>query len=490
MTNDDIAKQNSLEDQLGTRASDGLEAIKQMDVPDTWSALSARTSRSSTVRRVLALAAAVALLGGAVAALSLKDDRSSTASADGEEVDSSGGAVELEPSSVVLVAQRLPPEGASDLAGAAITAFGLDLFAQLRLEDPNANLTVSPTSVAVALAMLEPGAVGAAADQLQALLRIADAAAFHASMNALEQNLENRVPLGIQEDTNPGDITIGIANAAYLQRGFPFRPQYLEEIGSNYGPVLREVDFEPDPDAVAHEINKFVADATNNQIVDLIDDGAIDPATVLALVNALYLKASWLEPFDSATTRDAPFTLLDGTQVRVPLMHGRSDSAARGDGWVGATKTYVGGLTAQFLLPNIGRFEEVADSLSEVFDEYSENQTAGAALFVPKFETRKSTVLDGALKDLGLSDLYQPGNLVDIAPVDQLVLDQVMHQTYVAMDEQGIEAAASTVAVFKLVSGTTAPPILVRLDRPFFYRIIDETSGATLFIGQITDPTA
>lgn len=400
---------------------------------------------------------------------------------------SEGG--EAEPSVVVPVAVRIAPAGDPSVAGQAITEFGLDLFAEVRSGDVEANITVSPASVAIALAMVEPGTVDAAREQMRALLRIDDPNAFHSSMNALEQDLEARTPQLFGDDDDPGEITVRIANAAYLQQGYPFEVDYLETIGSNYGPVLREVDFGPDPDGVAHEISDFVAEVTNDQIVDLIADGTIKPDTVLALVNALYLKASWLETFDEAATTDASFTLLDDTEIDMTLMNGRSTSSAEGDGWVAATKSYVGGLSAQFILPDEGRFEEVAAALATVLADFDQSRTSGAELAVPRFETRTSTELTAALNALGLTAPYSEGGLLGIAADPRLVIDQVIHQTFVAMDEEGTEAAAATVVLVYPTSGPPFPPVPVVLDRPFLYRIIDNASGATLFIGQVTDPT-
>ena len=337
--------------------------------------------------------------------------------------------------------------------------------------------------------MVEPGAVGPAQQQMRTLLRIDDPASFHASMNALEQDLEARTPVDFGGDGDPGEATIDIANAAFLQQGYPFEPDYLDAVGSNYGPVLREVDFRPDPDSVAHEINDFVADATNDQIVDLIADGTIKPETVLALVNALYLKASWLETFDENATTDHSFTTLDGNTVDVALMNGTSSSSARGDGWVAASKSYVGGLSAQFILPDEGRFDEIAANLPTVLIDFDLNRTSGAELAVPRFETRTSTELSPALNALGLTAPYEPGGLLGIANDSRLVIDQVIHEAFVAMDEDGTEAAAATVVVGYPLSGPPSPPVPVVLDRPFLYRIVDDTSGATLFVGQITDPT-
>jgi len=363
------------------------------------------------------------------------------------------------------------------------------MFGAVRRAAPSENVAVSPTSIAIALATLEPGTNGDAQTQIRRLLRIDDPAAFHASMNALEQNLEARVADPPNEGDDPGEVTLRVANAAYLQRGYPFLLGYLETVGTNYGPVLNEVDFSVDPDAVAHRINDLVADATNDQIQDLVADGVIKPETVLALVNALYMKASWLETFDIEATTDEPFTMLDGTELTVPMMHGTGSSSAQGDGWVGATKSYVGGLTAQFILPDADRFDQVADDLDGVLAEYDTNRTSGAPFAMPRFETRFSTELSDSLKALGLTAPYVEGGLLGIADDPRLVIDQAIHQTFVAIDEEGTEAAAATVVLMYPTSGPAVEPVPVTLDRPFIYRIIDDRTGTTLFIGQVLDPT-
>ena len=389
----------------------------------------------------------------------------------------------------VPVAARVAATADPGLAGQAISAFGLDLFTSVRAtSQPGDNVTVSPASVAYALAMLEPGSVGLAQSQLRTLLRIEDPVAFHSSMNALQRDLEARAPTAFSPGDDPGEVLMRIANAAYLQHGYPFEPAYLQTVGSNYGPVLNEVDFSADPDAVAHAINAFVAEATNDRIPNLVADGAIRLETVLALVNALYLKASWLGTFDESATKDQPFTGLDGATPTVPMMHGGSDSSASGDGWIGATKTYTGGLTAQFILPDEGRFDEIATDLGRVFAEYTANQTSPSTFALPRFDLRFGAELSPALQALGLTAPYTVGGLLGVANDPRLIVDQVIHQTDVAMDEKGTEAAAATVVLAYPVSLPVNPPVPVVLDRPFLYRIIDDQTGATLFVGQVVSP--
>lgn len=379
------------------------------------------------------------------------------------------------------------------VAAEAISAFGFDLFSSVAdAAGSGDNVIVSPASVGIALALLEPGAVNDACRQLRELLRIEDPEQFHASMTALEDQLEARAaPPAYNEGEDPGEVIVRIVNAAYLQKDYPFEPDYLGTVTAHYGAVLSAVDFAADPDAVAHEINRFVADATRDRIPEIVSDDVLSVDTVLALVNALYLNASWLDAFDRTLTEDGDFTRLDGRTLEVPMMHGRSGTSARGDGWVAATKPYVGGLSAQFILPDPGRFDEIAGRLDTVVAELNQEPAGGAELVVPRFETRFQQEIGTALKALGLTAPYEPGTLLGVAHDPRLVLDAALHETFMAMDEEGTEAAAATVLTAGIVSAPVDPPdpVPVTLDRPFFLRIVDTQTGAVLFLGQILDPT-
>jgi len=392
--------------------------------------------------------------------------------------------------SAIQVADRTDSAADPTLAGEAVTAFGTEIFEAARQEGASKNLTLSPLSIAVALAMLEPGAGDDARAQFQEVFHYDDSEAYHASMNALEQELESRALDNYGDDNDPGELRLRIANAAYLQAGYPFESAYLDVIGSNYGPVLNDVDFLADTEEVRQEINGWVSDQTNERIPELIPLDVLKPSTVLALVNALYLKASWLEPFDEGQTIDGVFTLLDGNEVEVPLMQGSGDSSSRGQGWVGATKNYTSGLSIQFILPDEGRFEQVAGDLQNVFAAYAGQRLGGTTLHVPRFETRTSAEVSPLLNTLGLTLPYVGGNLLGVANDPTLAVDKVIHETWLSIDEEGTEAAAATVVLVYAASAPAAEPVPVVLDRPFLYRITDQKSGTTLFIGQVMDPVA
>ncbi|MDP1793534.1 MAG: serpin family protein, partial [Acidimicrobiales bacterium] len=369
-------------------------------------------------------------------------------------------------------------------AGAAITQFGNELFKAAR--DPAANSVVSPVSVAIALAMLERGATGDAQRQLASALHIADAKAFHASMTALGRHLAAAKPTALSTGDKPGELQIAIANALFAQAGYPIRSTYTDALSLYYGPTLRTVDFKQ-PSAV-DAINQFVAEGTRNHIRDILD--TLPPETVLALVNALYLKASWLEPFEVARTTDHPFTPPAGAPVTVKMMHGTTFKSMKGDGWVAGTKHYTGTLSIEFVLPDAGRFDEVANNLAAVFDALGRHQSGGgsAELAVPRFTTRFKAELKPALAKLGIVAPYAKGNLLGIAGDPALVLDKAIHATFLTMDETGTEAAAATVLTGMATSAPATPPPAVILERPFLFRIVESDTGATLFTGQVLNP--
>lgn len=426
--------------------------------------------------------ALVLLVIGALLAAACGDD------GDRGEAGGDGGRADLEVE-LLATAEQQGSDADPSLAGAAVTDLGGALLAELAAGG-DGNVVVSPLSIAIVLAMTEPGATGDAQAQLREVLGITDPDAFHASMSALEQRLLDLAVEDRSGEEDPGELTLRLANRAYLQEGFPFEDAYLDAIGRAYGPVLYAVDYPPAPDAVAHEINRFVDEVTNGKIPELLADGTLTVDTVLTLVNALYLQASWAEPFDEAATEDGPFTRADRSEVVVPFLHGVGDASVRGEHWVAAAKDYVGGLRIQLILPDEGRLTEALADLPAVFEELEDRAGPGGPLALPRFETRYAQELSPALQALGLTAPYERGGLLGIAADDRLVLTKVVHETFLAVDEEGTEAAAATAAVFDITSAPIDEPIPVVLDRPFVLRILDPVSGATLFLGLISDPTA
>ncbi|HET7155145.1 MAG TPA: serpin family protein, partial [Hyphomicrobiaceae bacterium] len=67
---------------------------------------------------------------------------------------------------------------------------------------------------------------------------------------------------------------------------------------------------------------------------------------------------------------------------------------------------------------------------------------------------------------------------------------QIVHRAVIEVSEEATEAAAATGVGFIVRSAKIKPvePLPFRVDRPFLYYLVDETTGAVLFQGRIVDP--
>ncbi len=189
------------------------------------------------------------------------------------------------------VAVGAAPRAAADpataaQAGAAINAFGLDLYRSIAAADGGRNVVVSPASVALALAMARAGARGETAAQMDAVLRSMGSDAHAGWLNALDAALASRSGTFKDDMGSPLTVTLRIANAPFAQRGMQLEPAYLDALSSRFGAGLRLVDYRADAEAARGVINGWVNDQTEARIPELLARGTLDSLTRLVLVNA------------------------------------------------------------------------------------------------------------------------------------------------------------------------------------------------------------
>ncbi len=173
--------------------------------------------------RIAGIVTVLVLLAGVAACGDSSDGQPSDGATVPEPISSEPSTPPAEPAAVMMP-DRAPASASPAVAGAAVAEFGHDLLrAASASAEPGQNVVVSPLSVAIAFGMLEPGASGEGTEQLRALLRIDDPAEWHASMSALEQALESRQPNPVDDtfggDQDPGELTVAVANAAFLRPG-------------------------------------------------------------------------------------------------------------------------------------------------------------------------------------------------------------------------------------------------------------------------------
>jgi len=371
------------------------------------------------------------------------------------------------------------------------SAFAFELYQELK--EKEGNLFYSPYSISLALAMTYAGACNETAQQMAATLQfMLEQKRLHPAFNWLDAELATRGEGAAGKDGE--GFRLNIVNAIWGQKDYEFLPDFLDVLAENYGAGLRILDFITEAEKSRVAINDWVSGQTEGRIKDLIPQGAIDEWTRLVLTNAIYFNAAWEHTFDEDMTADGPFYLLDGGQVTVPMMkQTESFGYTKGEGYQAVELLYDGGeLSMVILLPEAGNFEafEAGLQAQQVSDIISGLQPTEVALTMPRFEFDSEFSLKDTLADMGMPIAFSSGaDFSGMTGNPELFISDVVHKAFVAVDEDGTEAAAAT-AVIMPTSAAPEPAVEVTIDRPFVFLIRDIETGAILFVGRVLNPRA
>jgi serpin B len=374
-------------------------------------------------------------------------------------------------------------------------AFAFDLYTNLAKD--NTNLFFSPFSISVALAMTYAGAENQTESEMKQTLHFSLPEpnlhdAFDATDRALKERATQVAPVSKNSTTSVegGDgFTLNIFNQAWGQKDFHFLDSYLDVLATYYGAGLFLVDF-ADSEPARKLINGWVYEQTMKKVKDLLPAGSIDSNTALVLTNAIYFKASWQSKFNPNQTKDGVFHAPEADRT-VPMMHKTllEASYAEGDGYQAVELPYLSeSVRMLVLLPAEGKFDTVASGLNDAFLQQvlSAMSETFVILTMPRFTFESENKLSHSLKALGMVSAFEDADFSGINRTGGIWIDEVYHKAFIAVDEEGTEAAAATAVGMK--AGVGMENKTVTLDRPFIFLIYDEPTGQVLFLGHLKDP--
>jgi len=364
------------------------------------------------------------------------------------------------------------------------TQFAFKLFAELTKSNIG-NVFVSPTSVALALALAYNGARGETARAIARTLELGEIGldALNHANAALVESLRTLDP----------HVALAIANSLWAQQGISFAPDFLKNNQDFYRAEIATLDF-GNASAVA-TINAWVERNTGGKIEKILDQ--IDRSAVMFLINAIYFKGRWSKPFDPRRSREMPFMLSGGRQHQHLMMAqtGKFDYYAI-QGFQAISLPYGAGRASMYIF-----LPEQRSSLRAFRRELTYKswdvwlrhfRPAEGTIVLPRFKLAYEATLNDALKALGMGIAFDQrradfgGMIADGKPSANI--DEIKHKTFVEVNEEGTEAAAVT--SIGMIRTTMAPQrnFSMIVDRPFFCAIRDNQTGALLFMGAITDP--
>ncbi len=370
--------------------------------------------------------------------------------------------------------------------------FAVKLYRELASKEQG-NVLVSPYSAFDALGMVYVGARGQTATELAQALECAGV--DQASVSPVFGRLRR----GLLAHARLGKCELQIANRLWGQQDYPFLPEYIQAMNSQFDSTPELVDFRR-PDAAAEWINEWAAANTAGRITDVIDPRDIDDLTRFILANAVYFKAPWATPFMEQNTRRGIFKSPNG-EPHVQYMNQRIRCQyAENEDLQLASLPYDGErFSMVFLLPRLGRTpQQLEDKLtSERLHAWLASlRTCDVDLRIPKFRFETKLELNPILKSLGANAMFDPDK-ADLSGIsanalaDQLAINEVRQKTFIEVNEIGTEAAAVT-TVGGFGGGGGVRPLLrvvsFRAERPFLFLIRDDESGVIFFLGRVVKP--
>jgi len=247
------------------------------------------------------------------------------------------------------------------------------------------------------------------------------------------------------------------------------------------------------PDQIVKTINRWVEDKTDGKIKDLVKHDLVTADTRLILTNAIYFEGKWGNEFDKSDTLNEDWYGFKG-EHKVPMMQQRRGfHYYENDEFQALDLPYQGQqLSMLVLLPRkkngltaleskwieANTYRQVTDSLA---------YESMVIVSLPRFKIEAEFMLKPVLCNLGAELAFT--DKADFSGLGEgpLKIAEVIHKTFIEVNEEGTEAAGAT-GVVTAKGGSRNQPKVFLADHPFLFFIRHKNTNAMLFCGLLIEP--
>ena len=347
------------------------------------------------------------------------------------------------------------------------------------------NVLISPASLAFAMAITENGANGETLEQME---QYVNGGISIEDMNALLNYTSYKL-------NNAEEVEWGVANSLWFNDNgeCEIENDFLKKAIEYYDAEVYKKAFDA---STANEINKWVYNKTNKMIDEVIRD--FSPDAMLFIVNAIAFEGEWAEEYEkNQVLENRVFTNADRSTSNCTMLSSTEDryfTLGEGTGFIkpykGGEYSFVGILPEEGVSP-----EEYIKDLVKNNEDFSkavrEAEYGDVYVTMPEFTTDYGNEgMVEVYKKMGMDLPFEPGkaDLKGIFTNDSdsdVWIGKIIHKTHIEVDRQGTRAAAVTVVeVDKCMAVAPASdPVVIDLDRPFVYAIVDNETGVPVFLG-------
>jgi len=403
------------------------------------------------------------------------------------------------------------PEGLSQIVNSS-NNLGLKLFKLIQQSDLNSNIIISPYGVFSNLLLLYNGAGGKTYEELKNVLNLSEPNYIDPNFGELYDVLMN----------TSGNYELNIANGLFLNKNYEFKSTFINIANNYFLAETKNIDV-TNSFGSSEMINNFISQNTNGLINNIISPSDINENTLLLIVNAIYFYGKWATQFNKKDTKPRNFYISPTNVIKVPTMVASDVSLKDGvfDNIQVIEIPYKGNDMAMVVILPYNPYYDLygyvdnpcngleGENLCNLSDMLSNltlnklyyylnnlNETVADKLYMPKFSFSDEYNLIPYLESLGINTIFNPGysNLSNMVyskgSNGNLYVSLFKQAAYIENNEEGTKAAAVTITEVGIGAALIIIPkqLIIKINRPFIFMIIDLGTKEILFIGQVINP--
>lgn len=334
--------------------------------------------------------------------------------------------------------------------------------------DKNTNYVFSPFSLKMAMAMAANGAEGRTKDEVVSALGCGSLDELNKSMKTLSTSYNGE-----------GDAVVNAANSLWINKDYSETEKVFNtSMSDNYKAEVTRVTI---PE-LKPALNKWIKEKSKGLQDNL--NIPIDDRFAMAIVNTTYFKAKWQSEFISEATYKQPFHCADGSEKETEFMHDTRHMEMYKDKDISMVK-----LDYRDNNRNLSFYAAMTDNADP--EEYiTKMESKKVALSLPKFKGDTTIKMNDMVKALGAVTMFSE-NGADFSNIftdknERVFVSDILQNTVIDVDEEGTEAASTTVMMACGATAVTEPEEIVEMkfDKPFTYFVRDNDTGEILFMGR------
>uniref|UniRef100_A0AC34F1U0 Serpin domain-containing protein n=1 Tax=Panagrolaimus sp. ES5 TaxID=591445 RepID=A0AC34F1U0_9BILA len=324
----------------------------------------------------------------------------------------------------------------------------------LKTTNTEKSIVYSPFSILNNLAILYAGSDGKTAEQLSQFL-----GGGKSNDEAIQHYFDLIKYCKTVSGNESGNFQLSSSNCLFVSDE-PMLPNFTA-IMDKFDVKFQKLDFKETKKS-AKEINQFISQNTNEKIENIVAESDIVKDANLFIVNALYFFGKWETPFNEISS------IFRGQKAKM------LQRTVKNEGWnlVENEKWQCLGIPFKnqkcwlhILLPTEG------ENLSELIQNFNEdlfkecvfkNNVSKVEVLIPKFLLESKILLDEVLKKLGVTGIFEFGNVRKIFAEPHSV-DKFLHFTKFEINKFGAEAASASII--------PVVPVCFESDMHYFFAI-------------------